>query len=158
MLFRLIVLLAAATFAARAELKVPAFTAYIEPAAGGARVSERAGVVGWDDPNQKVLWFGNFKQAGKLDCAVELRLSKGGTSKLRLKIGGEAREAVAIADAEGAATAKFGTFTIKEAGYARLELESLNPAKTAAGDLTNLVLAGPPAQDAHFNLKPRRNA
>ena len=31
----------------RAELRIPAFTAYIHPNVNGARVSERGGVTGW---------------------------------------------------------------------------------------------------------------
>ena len=158
MLSRFIALLIAATTAAHAQLKVPAFTAYLEPSSGGARVSERNGVKGWEDPNQKVLWFGNLKQPGKVECSVELNLPPGATSKLRLTIGSESRETIATADANGAATAKFGAFEIKQAGYMRFELASLNPPKTAAGEINALLLDGPATQDAHFNLKPRRNA
>ncbi len=54
--------------------------------------------------------------------------------------------------------AKFGTFNITKPGYQRFTLESLNPAGQNAGDLDALVLDGPALQDAHFNLKSRRNA
>ncbi len=158
MLSRSVVLFIAASVCAQAELKVPAFTAYTEPGSGSARVSERSGVKGWDDPAQKILWFGDLKQAGKLDAAVELTLAPGSSSKLRLTVAGETREATATADSSGAASAKFGAFGIKQAGYTKFELVSLNPPKTAAGDITSLTLEGPATQDAHFNLKPRRNA
>ena len=51
-----------------------------------------------------------------------------------------------------------GKFDIKAAGYQRFTLESLNDQGRPFGDPDALVLGGPAAQDAHFNLKPRRNA
>jgi hypothetical protein len=55
-------------------------------------------------------------------------------------------------------TADFGSFNIAKAGYQRFILKSLNPQGQPSGDLNALLLKGPAAQDAHFNLKPRRNA
>jgi hypothetical protein len=52
----------------------------------------------------------------------------------------------------------FGDFEIKEPGYHRFTLESLNENGRPFGDLNALVLDGPAAHNAHFNLKPRRNA
>ncbi len=75
-----------------AELRVPAFTAYIDPKIDGARISSRSGVSGWNDPTQKILWFGELKNTGSLDCAVALRLPQGARSKLRLSVSGQARE------------------------------------------------------------------
>jgi hypothetical protein len=55
-------------------------------------------------------------------------------------------------------TARFGKFTIKEPGYQRFALESLNQAGTPFGDLSALVLDGVTTNTAHFNYKSRRNA
>ena len=143
--------------AARAELRVPAFTAYLDPNVDGARVSSRSGITGWRDPALKVLWFGEFKNTGKLDATVELRLPENTVSKLRLTVAGQSRETTV----NGAATnvfARFGTFGIKAGGYQRFTLESLNERGQPFGDLDALVLDGPAAQEAHFNLKSRRNA
>jgi hypothetical protein len=49
-----------------AELRVPAFTAYLEPDVNGARVSTN-GIRGWTDPKLKVLWFGEIKTAATID-------------------------------------------------------------------------------------------
>jgi hypothetical protein len=155
---RLLALLTLVATAAQAEIKVPAFTAYLEPATGSARVSERSGISGWTDPTQKVLWFGKLEQAGKLDCAVELKLSSGSKAKWRLTVGATAREATATADASGTVIAKFGEFEIGTPGYTRFELASLNPPNAPAGEISALILDGPAAKDAGFNLKPRRNA
>jgi hypothetical protein len=147
--------LAAATV--HAELRVPACTAYLDPDVNGARVSPRSGVTGWNDPGLRVLWFGELKATGNLEASLEVRLPEKTTSKLRLTVAGQSREVVL----SGAATnvvVRLGSFDIRESGYQKFILESLNPAGQNAGDLETLVLNGPAAQEAHFNLKPRRNA
>ncbi len=145
--------------AAETELSVPAFTAYIGPNVRGARVSGRSGVTGWRDPAVKVLWFGHLKRPGKITCAVRVRLDRGVTSNLRLTVAGQSRKAsVAGAGRDKHVVADFGTFDIAKAGYQRFALESLNKAGTPFGDPDALVLGGPAAAGAHFNLKPRRNA
>lgn len=141
---------------AHGELRVPAFTAYLEPDSNAATVSEKGGVTQWGDPAAQVCWFGDFKTPGKLTCAVVLRLPAGATSRLRLRVGAEAHEAVA--KGAGAVTVDFGTFEVAKAGYVRFALESRNPAGQPFGDLEALVLDGPAAAEAHFNLEPRRNA
>lgn len=139
-------------------LVAPAFTAYTAPEANGARLSSSSGLTGWKDPKVRVLWFGELKTAGALDAAVQLRLASNVTSRLRLTVAGQTREAdVKGAGAEVIVTASFGQFDIKEPGYHRFMLEALNLAPPF-GDLSALVLGGPAARNAHFNLKPRRNA
>jgi hypothetical protein len=148
-----------------AELRVPAFTAYLDPDAGGARVSRRSGITGWNDPELKVLWFGEIKTPGRLDCSVALRLPAGLTSRLRLTVAGHSHEASVKGAGRDLVTADFGSFDIDSAGYQRFALESLsvgspedNAQGQPSGDIEALLLDGPAAQDAHFNLKPRRNA
>src|SRR5687768_11970961 len=91
-----------------AELRVPAFTAYLDPVKGGASVSERSGVSRWKDPAQKVLWFGHIESAGKLSCSVTVNLPAGGESKLRLNVAGQLRDGTATGDAAGPVTVSFG--------------------------------------------------
>lgn len=143
---------------AAGALRVPAFTAYIEPDVRGARVSGRSGVTGWDDPAMKVLWFGQINTPGTLDCAVALKLPEGATAKLRLTLAGQSREAIVQGAGAELVTASFGSFDIAEVGYQCFSLESLNEVGQPFGDLEALILDGPAIAEAHFNLKPRRNA
>jgi hypothetical protein len=143
---------------ALAELRVPASTAYLDPDPEGTRVSERRGVTGWKDPALKVLWFGEFKTVGDLDASIALRLSQGATSKLRLTVGRQSRETSVVGAGDAEVTARFAGFEVKEPGYVRFELASLNAAGQPAGDLGALLLDGPAVADAHFNLEARRNA
>jgi hypothetical protein len=137
---------------AQAQLRVPAFTAYLEPDPGGASLSN------WTDPSLKVLWFGEIKTPGKLDCSVLLRLPPGAQTRLRLSVAGNAREAAAQGMGNDVERVDFGSFDVPAPGYHRFTLESLNAPGQAAGDLQALVLDGPAAVGAHFNLQARRNA
>jgi len=151
-----IVSLALSLSIARAEIRVPAFTAYLSPDANGASVTKDHGITGWKNSALTVLWIGEFKSTGKIRASVSLILPKGKTSKLQLNIGGEKHEALAKGDA-GAVNVLFGEYNIAKAGYVRFELSSLN-GKNDAGNIESLVLEGAPADEAHFNLDPRRNA
>jgi hypothetical protein len=139
------------------SLRVPAFTAYLQPNSETVRVSSRSGVTGWNDRAIHVVWFGRFTQAGKLDCAVQLRCLPGAEYMLRLTVAGQAREASARG-AETNMTVNFQEFVIPEPGYQRLDLEFLKPPGEPGLALDSLLLSGPAVAGAHFNLKPRRNA
>ena len=146
----------AATASLSAELRVPAFTAYFEPGVNGARVSTN-GITRWTDPKLKVLWFGEIKTPGTIDAAVELRLPANAISKLRLTVAGRSRDSEVKGAGANPVLAKFGSFTITEPGYQRFILEPLN-SDPPFGDLSALILNGVTTNNAHFNLKPRRNA
>ena len=139
------------------NLQIPAFTAYLDPIEGGASVSEDSGVTGWDDPAQKVSWFGDINKAGPLACSVTLQLAAGSETKLRLTVAGTSHEAAAKAAGNGVTSVDFGSFDIPAAGYERFTLESLNGPGKNAGGVEALVVDGPAADGAHFNLESRRN-
>ena len=144
--------------AALADQRIPAFTAYLEPGESGVQVSSPAGITGWNNPTVRVLWFGQFKTAGTVDAAVALRLPAGAASRLQLTVDGKSRAVNVVGAGDGPQIARFGQFKIDEPGYHRFALASLNPAGRPAGDVESLVLDGPATADAHFNMKPRRNA
>ncbi len=151
-------MLAGLTAQAQNKLRVPAFTAYFEPATGEAEISDLRGISGWNNPAQKILWFGEIKTPGRLDCSVVLRLRAGAETKLRLTVAGTSREATAKGAGDARVNVPFGSFAIAATGYQKFTLESLNAAGQPAGEIEALRLDGTAAQDAHFNLKPRRNA
>lgn len=125
---------------ARAELRIPACTAYFHPDPDGARLSEHAGITGWADPHLQVLWFGELKTPGDLECALQLRLPEGRESKLRLTVAGTSREATARGSSNAVQVA-FVRFPIPAAGYRSFTLESMNPPGTAAGQWLELATA-----------------
>ena len=144
--------------AADNTLRIPAFTAYLEPDDGGARISSKSGVTSWKDASTKVLWFGELKKPGELNAAVELRLPQDANSKLRLTVAGQSRDAVVKGAGTNTVTARFGTFTVAKPGYQKFTLESLNASGQSFGDIDALVLDGVTTYNTHFNYKSRRNA
>jgi Domain of unknown function (DUF3472)/Domain of unknown function (DUF5077) len=136
----------------RAELRVPASTAYLDPDPNGARVS-KSGVTDWKNPEITVSWFGEIKKPGTLSASVSLTLPKDTRAVFKLRVGDQTREAEAVGSGE-AALFSFGKFDVPQAGYVRFTLNSAHP----AGSIDALVLDGPALEDAHFNLDPRRNA
>ena len=149
---------AAPLVAAAESLRIPAFTAYTDPDVNGARISQNSGVTGWRDPAIKVSWFGDIKAPVTLEASVELRLPVNATSRLRLTVAGQSREAEVKGLGTNFVIARLGKFDIKEPGYQRFALESLNEAGQHFGDLSTLVLDGVTTNTAHFNYKSRRNA
>lgn len=149
--------LCAATFSQGAEIRVPALTAYLLPDPDGARVSERDGVTKWRDPALSVNWYGRFARAGELSVKVEMRLPREQESRFRLTVSGQSRE-VTVRGTDELVVADFGTFTLSESGYQRIALESLSVSGQPIADVKTLVLSGSATDEAHFNLKERRNA
>src|SRR5678816_865558 len=143
--------------ASPSPLRVPAFTAYLEPTSG-ARVSSRLGVTAWTDPSTRILWFGQLTNAGLLEARVDLRLPEKSETTLCLTIDGQSRTNAVRGGGTNLVTGAFGTFAVTRPGYHRFVLESLTPPGQPFGDIDALTLAGPAAEGAHFNLKPRRNA
>lgn len=144
----------AALFPASAELRVPGFTAYLDPLSDGARVSSRSGITRWRDRSVKVVWYGEFKKPGKIDCSIEVGPGKG-ENRLRLSVGGKSAERVCA----GTNVASFGSLEIPEPGYQRFVLELLSDSGESPGlEVKALLLDGPALEGAHFNLEPRRNA
>lgn len=155
--FLLLLSLMPGQFLAHAEVRVPAFTAYLDPDGPGARVSSR-GVTGWDNPQVKVLWFGEIKSPGKLDCSLRLRLPEHATTRLRLTVAGQSRVAAARGRGDEPVTVSFDPIDISAPGYQRFTLEAPDANRQSAGNLEALVLDGSAAEGAFFNLKRRRNA
>jgi len=138
-------------------LRIPANTAYLEPLSDEVRTS-RNGIAHWADPAVKVLWFGELKAPGDLQCSLALRLPAGDQSKLRLTVAGQAQEVTVTGITNGPVTAQFAPFKIVAPGYQRFALESLNGKDKSAGEIQALIIDGSAAQAAHFNLKSRKNA
>ena len=140
------------------DLRVPAFTAYLEPNPDAAKVAPASGIAGWKGAEDTVNWFGDIKTAGSLQGAIVLRLPAGRKSKLCLDVAGQSREVTVQGAGDAPVTANFGTYDIAQPGYQRFALKSLNASGALNGDIDTLLLSGPAAENAHFNLDPRRNA
>jgi hypothetical protein len=139
-------------------IRIPAFTAYVEPDPGGAKVSADKGVTGWDNPAQRLVWLGRLAAPGKLRVLVVLRLAKDEGSDLKLSVQGQTLLAHAAGGGDEAVAVDLGSVDIAGAGYLTFSLEGVRKSGKTFGQIESLVLTGPPAKGAQFNLLPRRNA
>ncbi len=143
--------------ARRAELRIPAFTAYLGPDADAVRVSANRPINPFGKTDASIAWFGQFKQKGNVDAAIVIKLRAGDTVSLRLTVGRQHRDAIAIgADAE--LRLPFAPFAITDTGYVRFELAPTYTKAAPTVDVQALLLNGEPVTTAHFNLDARRNA
>ncbi|MEZ6123770.1 MAG: DUF3472 domain-containing protein [Planctomycetaceae bacterium] len=138
------------------ELTVPGATAYLEPNSG-ARVTAERGIDQWTDSKTAVCWFGKINNRGSLSAVVDVSGPEGENVSLKLTVGEQSRS---VRSTLGSSDTKFdfGTFQISDPGYVcfRLQQEGEKLANDVA--VRVLKLNGDAAKDAHFNLKPRRNA
>ncbi len=141
------------------ELRVPAFTAYMLPNPESARASEQKGITRWNDAAQSVNWYGKFASTGELKLKTEMCLPMDTKARFKLNIDEVTHEAIVTGlGIEQPVIADFGVFKIVTAGHKRKQLESLQETKGPIGDIKALLLEGPATENAHFNLKERRNA
>lgn len=136
---------------------VPAFTAFVTPNPEGAQVSESGGLTGWKDARNRVFWCGKFARGGQLHVRLVLRLPEKAASTLRLTVAKQARTANIRGEGETQpVTADFGTVSLPASGYYRLTLQGVARDGPTFGDLNALLLSGPAARDAQFNLRPEQ--
>ncbi|MEN8774107.1 MAG: DUF3472 domain-containing protein [Akkermansiaceae bacterium] len=134
-------------------LKIPAFTAYLDPDPNGARVSETNGITRWNKAENQIKWYGQLKNTGELSVEVRLTLKKDEKLDLRLDFGGSSKK-LSLNGTSDSMLADFGKFAVAKPGYHTFSLSSPAP----GGKIEELVLDGAPAKEAHFNMKPRRNS
>ncbi len=140
-------------------LRVPAFTAYSEPEPEAVEFSEANGITGWKSAKDRIVWYGELKTVGNLEIALMLHLPPDISSRMKLTVAKKSFFAVAKGTAgTEPITVSFGTVPISQPGYYAFTLTGLSKTGATFGDLQNLLLSGPAAQNAHFNLKERRNA
>lgn len=135
-------------------IEIPAATAYLDPNPSGARVNEKSGITRWIDPKLKVQWFGQLKKAGPVTAKVTCQVAEGKELKLSLTVGNQSESVVIKGAGEKDVVADFGSFKISKPGYHSFTLSSPAP----GGQIRSLQLDGPATEEAHFNLKPRRNS
>lgn len=149
----LLVVVAAGRAPAEA-IVVPGFTAYVHPDPRGARVA-RDGVSRWTDPATTIHWHGLVRTAGELTASVVLDSGAPAAPGLALAVGDEEHAGTPSATEPG--RVDFGRFRVAEPGYVSFVVRLAEP-PTGRFRVERLVVDGPAAAAAHFNLEERRNA
>lgn len=141
------------------SLRVPAFTAFIEPQPNGLRVSQKTGITGWTDPSNQIAWYGELKATGQLQVAVSVRLPKNASVQYALAVAGQTLQAGGKGDGVADSVAvNFDPVVIPSPGYYRIALAGLKKDGETFGNVEALLLTGSAVKDAHFSLVERRNA
>jgi hypothetical protein len=153
-------------------LRIPAFTAYSEPDAENPDISEAHEITGWTDSRSQIVWYGRLASGGLIHIGVEISVPAGASSAVTLAISPQAlhgepapldgepaplRARVSSRDGR-AVMADFGDVPIKAPGYYRFALHGVTRTGREFGSPEALVLSGPAARGAQFNLAERRNA
>ena len=140
-----------------AELRVPAFTAYLSPDPDVVDVSPDQPVTPFVQPGAHIQWYGHFTTTGGIAVAVAIRLARGQSAELRATVGDLHRDA-SVKGTDSLVRVAFGTFAIRDTGYQRIDVGATGVGAPPATVVDALLLDGPPVATAHFNLDARRNA
>jgi len=105
----------------------------------------------------RILWFGLFRQTGEVHATVALRVPHGAAVPLRWTIARQSRDAMARGEGTNTVHVSFGSFVMSSDGYYGIRLES--PSERAGPGIVveALELDGSALQKSHFHLKPRHN-
>ena len=156
-LMSLVAFLVAALASRSAELRVPAFTAYLSPNPDVVDVSPDQPVTPFVQPGAHIQWYGHFTTTGGIAVAVAIRLARGQSAELRATVGDLHRDA-SVKGTDSLVRVAFGTFAIRDTGYQRIDVGATGVGAPPATVVDALLLDGPPVATAHFNLDARRNA
>jgi len=140
-----------------AQLRVPAFTAYLSPDPDAVDVSPNQPVMPFVQAGAHIQWYGHFTTSGTIQVAVAIRLARGQSVHLRATVG-EVHHDATVNGTDSLVRVAFGTFAIRDTGYQRIDLGTIGPDGSPATVVDALLLDGPPVATAHFNLDARRNA
>ncbi|MEI6741058.1 MAG: DUF3472 domain-containing protein [Gemmatimonadaceae bacterium] len=138
-------------------LRIPANTAYTNPDPDAVRMVGNRPVAPFGEAGAQLVWYGRFATRGVLTASLELRVGSAAGRRVRLQMGGTARDATLPSDT-GIVTVLVGDFPVPDSGFRALTLSMADGAPAPAVAVQALLLDGPATADAHFNLDPRRNA
>ncbi len=85
-------------------------------------------------------------------------LDESDTTRFRLSIGKQSREATATSKGKDTVQVDFGSFTIDSIGHQWYYVDRARRSGTTIGDRAGIVAGWPGTKDVHFNMKERRNA
>jgi hypothetical protein len=107
-----------------AELRVPAYTAYTSSQIDAPLITVRDGITNWKNPDASILWFGEFKTAGEIECSVALRLFSGSETELQLTVAGNSHAAKVRGNGTNLVVATFGKFVLPGPAYQSIAIAS----------------------------------
>lgn len=149
-------------------LRVPAFSAYVEPVSAPLRVGDD-GITGWTNREHKINWYGRINHAGVMTASVETAANGSNVCEYSLTVScvADGRTVKRLTGTCSALqpTVKFGRIEVGQPGYYRFQLAALRNLGTGITEIPvpfstiqSLNLSGEAIRGAQFNLTKRRNA
>lgn len=153
----LIALLTALLPVRSAELRVPAYTAYLSPDPDAVDISPDKPIAPFVQPGAHIQWYGHFSTVGAIQVLIAMKLPRGQSIHLRVTVGSAHHDA-AVNGTDSLVRVPLGAFTIADTGYQRFDVAVADGSPSPATVVDALLLDGPPIATARFNLDARRNA
>ncbi len=158
--------------AAQNTVTIPAYTAYAMPAEEStdkeesSLFSEKDGLHNWTDKTQRIQFFFNLRNKGKLNLALLMKTATAGNSITVIvapnvypyKTRPENIFTLAVPAATTFKKTNVGSVDIPAPGFYTVIISCKEKEGGIIADIKSLELGGDATRDIHFNAKPRRNA
>ncbi len=109
------------------------------------------GLSGWTSPNTIVSVYFKIADTGSVNIYLRTRIDAGFTSDIKVSIGGEAK--IKRIDNSSLDTIKIGTFSLKEKGYIKVDLQGVARTGQNYGGVTDLIVEGNKVTDKLIYVK-----
>ncbi|MCC6245831.1 MAG: DUF3472 domain-containing protein [Gemmatimonadaceae bacterium] len=149
------------TYDAPIEPRVPAYTAYLTPDPDAVRVSASRPLTPFGRAGTRLTWYGQRTRREPFAAQIALTLPASESVALELTVRSDLKSETRRATATGTGAEQrvvFGEFVGQDTGYLQFELGLRDKRATSNVAVNTLLLSGPGAVDAHFNMDARRNA
>ncbi|WP_423736998.1 DUF3472 domain-containing protein [Chitinophaga caseinilytica] len=146
---------AAPAMAQNAQVVLPGFTAYADPAETGVDISGRNGVVRWTDSSNAVHFWFHAANTGSLKLGLQAKADA--PSTLRISVNGTEKTVQVPAGADFADIPVLST-KLKKTGFYDIALKGISKQGNVYADVKGVTLEGPATKDIQFNPKPWRRS
>lgn len=146
---------------AQVEPRVPAYTAYLSPNPDAVRVSANRPLTPFTTAGTSLTWYGYRVAREQFSAEIALTLPARDTVSLELIVRTDRKREAHRATTTGTGAEQrltFGDFYGQDTGYVQFELRLRDTRTTSNVAVNALLLSGPGAAGALFNMDARRNA
>ncbi len=160
-MFRLYMLLCFTlfNFSIKAQtIQIPAFTGYAVPAETNesSLFSEKYGLQNWSNTQQQINYFFYVRKPGKLVLGLLAKNDQLGSIVKLTFVGKEF--SIKIPFSKTFTKIKVGEVIIQDSGFFQITLQGIKKGGKTIADIKSIELAGPSAEEIHYNAKARRNS
>ncbi|ATL46640.1 hypothetical protein COR50_05270 [Chitinophaga caeni] len=134
---------------------LPGFTAYAAPAEEGVNISQRRGVVKWNDANTTVHFYCHISNPGSLKVILNAKADAAAT--VNIAVNGENKNVEVPVGSEFSDREVLKT-KIKKAGFYDIAVSGVKKSGDVFADINSIKLEGSATKNIQFNPKPWRRS